>query len=379
MKHMNATQNLLMLMQQMSSAMSLPNVSSKPNQSSVSFEDMLNQASSAAPKDKAPVKDDSQSADTPEKPEAPKDSETADQTTENGEEQTAYQLVGCAVNPYANLVQPDVQPAEDELAAFDPQAMMQVQSAPLEEDVPAGNTEPQVVTGSFQVPEEAVETAEEAPEIAPEIAPETVQKAVEEQPEVEIRTVKAEDPQAPAEDGDDTHVEGCEAESAEKPLFKDAEAAPIKVGERYEVDTESTDMDNQLANSIRQAMSAAVEKVEIRLAPEHLGAVTIEMGRDANGALQVVLHTATGKAANLLTEHLDSLHAALQNMGHDAVHVEVQRSEESAQQQSMHQQADPDGHNQQKHPQQQRQQQSTNPEDFMQQLRLGLFSLEDMV
>ena len=375
MKHMNATQNLLMLMQQMSSAMSLPNVNSKPNQGSVSFEDMLNQASSAAPKDKAPVKDDSQSADAPEKPEAPKDSEAADQTTENSEEKTAYQLVGSAVNPYANLVQPDVQPAEDELVAFDPQAMPQVQSAPLEEDAPAGNTEPQVVDDSLQVPEETVETVEEAPEIAPE----TVQKAVGEQPEVEIRTVKAEDTQAPAEDGDDTHVEGYEAESAEKPLFKDAEAAPIKVGERYEVDTESTDMDNQLANSIRQAMSAAVEKVEIRLAPEHLGAVTIEMGRDANGALQVVLHTATGKAANLLTEHLDSLHAALQNMGHDAVHVEVQRNEESAQQQSMHQQADPDGHNQQKHPQQQRQQQSTNPEDFMQQLRLGLFSLEDMV
>ena len=54
MKHMNATQNLLMLMQQMSSAMSLPNVSSKPNQSSVSFEDMLNQASSAAPKADGP-------------------------------------------------------------------------------------------------------------------------------------------------------------------------------------------------------------------------------------------------------------------------------------------------------------------------------------
>lgn len=375
MKHMNATQNLLMLMQQMSSAMSLPNVNSKPNQGSVSFEDMLNQASSAAPKDKVPVKNDSQSTDAPEKPEAPKDSEATDQTTENGEEKTAYQLVGSAVNPYANLVQPDVQPAEDELIVFDPQAMTQVQSAPLEEDVPAENTEPQVADGSFQVPEEAVETAEEAPEIAPE----TVQKAVEEQPEVEIRTVKAEDTQAPAEDGDDTHVEGYEAESAEKPLFKDAEAAPIKVGERYEVDTESTDMDNQLANSIRQAMSANLEKVEIRLAPEHLGAVTIEMGRDANGALQVVLHTANGKAANLLTEHLDSLHAALQNMGHDAVHVEVQRSEESAQQQSMHQQADPDGHNQQKHPQQQRQQQSTNPEDFMQQLRLGLFSLEDMV
>ena len=375
MKHMNATQNLLMLMQQMSGAMSLPNVSSKPNQSGVSFEDMLNQASSAAPQDQAPVKDNSQSADAPEKPEAPKDSETTDQATENGEEKTAYQLVGSAVNPYANLVQPDVQPAEDELITTDIQELVHVTSAPLEEDAPSGTAEPQAVTDSFQIPEEVAETAEEAPEIAPE----TVQKAVEEQPEVVIRTVKAEDTQAPVEDSDDTHVEGYEAESTEKPLFKDAEAAPIKVGERYEVDTESTDMDTQLANSIRQAMSAAVEKVEIRLAPEHLGAVTIEMGRDANGALQVVLHTATGKATNLLTEHLDSLHAALQNMGHDAVHVEVQRSEESAQQQSMHQQADPDGHNQQKHPQQQRQQQSANPEDFMQQLRLGLFSLEDVM
>ena len=140
MKHMNATQNLLMLMQQMSGAMSLPNVSSKPNQSGVSFEDMLNQASSAAPKDKAPVKDNSQSADAPEKPEAPKDSETTDQATENGEEKTAYQLVGSAVNPYANLVQPDVQPAEDELITTDIQELVHVTSAPLEEDAPSGTS-----------------------------------------------------------------------------------------------------------------------------------------------------------------------------------------------------------------------------------------------
>lgn len=370
---MNATQNLLMLMQQMSGAMSLPNVSAKPSQNSVSFEDMLSKASGNAPKDKAPVKD-SQSAETTEKGEAPKDAESTEPVTENGEEKTAYQLVGAAVNPYAALVQPDVQPAEEEMVTWDPQAMTQVQSAPLAEDVPDGSTEPQIAEGSFQVPQETAEETE-----VPEIAPETVEKAVETRPETEVREVKVERREAPAEDTDEEHIEGYEAENTEKPLFKDAEAAPVKVGERYEVDTESADMDNQLANSIRQAMSAAVEKIEIRLAPEHLGAVTIEMGRDANGALQVVLHTVTGKATSLLTQHLDSLHAALQNMGHDAVHVEVQRSEESAQQHSMHQQADPDGHNQQHYQQQRRQQQSRSAEDFMQQLRLGLFSMEDAI
>ena len=59
--------------------------------------------------------------------------------------------------------------------------------------------------------------------------------------------------------------------------------------------------------------------------------------------------------------------------------MEVQRSEESAQQHSMHQQADPDGHNQQHYQQQRRQQQSRSAEDFMQQLRLGLFSMEDAI
>ena len=95
---MNATQNLLMLMQQMSGAMSLPNVSAKPSQNSVSFEDMLSKASGNAPKDKAPVKD-GQSAETTEKGEAPKDAESTEPVTENGEEKTAYQLVGAAVNP----------------------------------------------------------------------------------------------------------------------------------------------------------------------------------------------------------------------------------------------------------------------------------------
>lgn len=371
---MNATQNLLMLMQQMSGAMPLPTVNTKPGQSGVSFEDMLNKASGNVPKDKTPAKD-GQSTEAAEKPEAPKDAETVEQDTGDAEEKTAYQLVGAAVNPYAELVQPQVQPVEGETVSVDIHELTQVRTLPLEEDVPTGTSEPQIAEGSFQLPEETAEEAE-APEIALETPPE---KALEAEPEMVVQEGKTERREAPAEDTDDSRVEGYEAESAEKPLFKDAEAAPVKVGERYEVDTENSDMDDQLSSSIRQALNAAVEKVEIRLAPEHLGAVTIEMGRDASGALQIVMHTANSKAAGILTEHLDSLHAALQNMGHDTVHVEVQRSEESAQQHSMHQQADPDGHNQQHYQQQRRQQQPQHPEDFLQQLRLGLFTLEDVI
>ena len=102
------------------------------------------------------------------------------------------------------------------------------------------------------------------------------------------------------------------------------------------------------------------------------------MTKDVNGALQVVLHASSAKAAGVLSEHLDSLNLALQNLSGSPVKVEVQRHEDAQQaQQHAFQQADPDGHNRQQQ-QQQRQQEETRSEDFIQQLRLGLFDLEDI-
>ena len=82
----------------------------------------------------------------------------------------------------------------------------------------------------------------------------------------------------------------------------------------------------------------------------------------------------------MLSQHLDSLNLALQNLNNAPVRVEVQRHEDSQQaQQHAFQQADPDGHNQQQRQQQQRRQEESRSDDFIQQLRLGLFSLEDII
>ena len=71
--------------------------------------------------------------------------------------------------------------------------------------------------------------------------------------------------------------------------------------------------------------------------------------------------------------------SALQGYSQNSeVHVEVQRGEDSQQaQQQQQQQTDPNGHNRQQQ-EQQKQQESSHSGDFIQKLRLGLFSLDDV-
>lgn len=182
---------------------------------------------------------------------------------------------------------------------------------------------------------------------------------------------------AEAESGEEEPEAGGEAIASET-LFKDVKAAPIKVGESFQLDTQEPDMDANLADVIRYAAQQGLRQVEIKLSPENLGALTIKLTQSVDGSLQVVLHTANAKAANLLTQHLDHLNAALQGYGQSEVRVEVQRNENGQQAEQQFQQANPDGHNQQ-HRQQERRQEQGHSEDFIQRLRLGLFGLEDAI
>ena len=136
-------------------------------------------------------------------------------------------------------------------------------------------------------------------------------------------------------------------------------------------------MEANLADTIRFAAQQGLKQIEIKLSPENLGSLTVKLTQATDGTLQVVLHTANAKAANLLNQHLDNLNAALQGYSQNSeVRVEVQRGEDSQQaQQQQQQQTDPNGHNQQNQRQQQRQEESHSG-DFLQKLRLGLF--EDM-
>ena len=170
---------------------------------------------------------------------------------------------------------------------------------------------------------------------------------------------------------------GSQVMTASQPLFHDVKAAPVKVGENFQLDTQEPDMDANLADTIRFAAQQGLQQIEIRLSPENLGNLTIKLTQAADGTLQVVLHAANARAASLLNQHMDGLNAALQvHSQNSEVRVEVQRNEDSQQTQQQQQQTDPNGHNQQQQ-EQQRRQESEHSEDFVQRLRLGLFGLDD--
>lgn len=258
------------------------------------------------------------------------------------------------------------------------------------------------------IPQETVEGAamdlgEQAPEMGADVdagigaevsmgqQSDSFQQAMEEpaQQTVENPQTQQTAPEQPVQqekqvEGDvEVHVERDEGEEptseapmAEQPVFHESQAVPVKVGERYEVvDTQKPDMDNQLADTIRTAVQTGQEHIEIRLNPQNLGSLVIEMTKDTAGVLQVVLHAATPKAEGLLNQHLNGLQNALQGYGHEEVRLEVQRNEPGEQQQFR--QADPDGRGQHQQHQQQERREEHSGEEFMQKLRLGLFGAEE--
>ena len=241
-----------------------------------------------------------------------------------------------------------------------------------EEKAPVQEAPQETQAATEELPEtEKAQPVAEAPKAeSVEAAPEKSEAVKEVKPEaVEVREAGTEEAEKPQEDA---------AEIAQ-PVFQKVDTAPMKVGESYKtVDTEEPHMEEKLADTVREAVQAGAERGEIQLSPANLGRITIEMTRSVEGMLEVVIHAATTKAAGLLSQHLDGLHAALQNYSQETVQVEVQRSQES-QEQHLFQHADPDGRgNQQRREEQHQQQQEEEHSsgDFLQKLRLGLVSLE---
>jgi flagellar hook-length control protein FliK len=153
------------------------------------------------------------------------------------------------------------------------------------------------------------------------------------------------------------------------------------VGEPEQVDTQKPDLDAQMAQKIQQALQQGAQRVEIRLTPENLGSLTIQMTRNVDGSLQVVLHTANDKAMSLLSQHAEQMTVLLQGNGQQ-VQLEVRQNGESQQaqqdNQQQQQQADPDGRNQNQQ-RQPKEQQHHSSQDFIQQMRLGLISTQEGV
>lgn len=223
---------------------------------------------------------------------------------------------------------------------------------------------------------------QQVPEQQAAVQQSPVQQQAETQAEpVEVQTVQAkpESQQAQAETfaqtakDDSGDPETQAAVTAEQPFFQETESMPVKVGDGDTIDTQQPDFDAKLTQNVEKALSQGEQRVEIRLNPENLGSVVVEMTRSQDGSLHVVLHTETESAARLLSEHSGTLGLMLQNNNQGEVRVEVRQPQQENQQ---WQHPDQDGG--QNHGGQQREQQEhrQSTEDFLQQLRLGLFSLD---
>lgn len=360
----------------------------KGNQAAVSFQEMMQQSGGKV-SSKQPAKD--APAEKPVKGEEENLEEGRLPVEKQEEELKPENLAG---NPNAvimELFRPEIvegageQAAEPILAAI-PEETVQETAMDLEGQSPELETGVDAGVGAEvsmeQQPKDFGQAMEEAPvqqettqpvqvrqEDAPEQAVEEVDKPDDLPDTVEVKVENL-------EEGEETSGESAAAGQA---VFHETESVPVKVGERYEtVDTQKPEMENQLADVICGAVQTGTERIQIHLAPQNLGSLVIEMTKDANGALQVVLHTSNAKAAGVLNQHLDGLHNALQSYGQEEVRVEVQRGQES--QEQHFKQADPDGRgqHQQRQQQERHEEDSVNGQEFLQKLRLGLFGTDEL-
>ena len=163
--------------------------------------------------------------------------------------------------------------------------------------------------------------------------------------------------------------------TAGQPLFQNTEVMPQRVGDAPALDTESADFEAKLTGELETALESGSQRVELKLTPEHLGNVVVEMDRSPDGVLHVVIHAENEQAAKILSEHTSTLSMLLQNGQQSEVRVEVQNARQNDQPWQQ-----PDQGNGQQQSEQQRQQeqrrQNQQSELFLQQLRLGLLAVE---
>lgn len=350
----------------------------EPGQEGAEFEEMLIQQSQAAkpqrqesrPKEKAPAN----------RQEAQKSQQTGTKDQEIAEE---GQKVAAALVTSQPVVPIELVMVPEELAAgqlegpaLDPAmagAVAWVEAAPVAEEPEAlpqtgEAVEPQAREHAFQ-PQAPVQPEEAQPETAePQAGP-----AVQAQPEAAHQAVRRTDLR---EEEQPEEVQVTDTWTQERQVFQRETAAPVKVADNYE---EAETVDLRLVDQVQSQLSRAVQEgqplVRLQLSPASLGQVTVEITRNADGALSILMSAATEKTAALLQRHGGVLQQALTENLQSPVQVEVRQPEQP---ENANQFLNPEGQNRQHPGQQQREKkQKGSTEDFLQQLRLGLIGLEE--
>ena len=178
----------------------------------------------------------------------------------------------------------------------------------------------------------------------------------------------------------DTEVEITDADQGPQQLFHDVKAAPVKVGETYDVEqADKADVAQQIDAGLAQALEKGESMVRIQLTPENLGSVTVEITRSAEGLIRVALNAHSGETRSLLERHAGELQGLLSSRTQQDVEVNIQHNQESQQNQNQHPYDGHNGHGQsgQEERRQSRREQPEHGQDFMQQLRLGLIPADE--
>lgn len=265
---------------------------------------------------------------------------------------------------------------------------------------------PEAAEAFVPAPQETAETPRETPRLAPEApraeaAPEArPEAAAEDTARLRPEAERAASPEARPEAARTEHAveaprfvrsdERAETENdaersdmapiaPETALFERVEAPVVKVAEvARPIPLEAETGVEQLGTEIGDILVNSVEtdRIVVTLTPENLGRLTVELSRGTDGALNVVLHTTTQRAADLLERNAGGLQNLLSANVRGDVDVTVRGSEETQQQF-----LNPDGQSGQNARQQQRRQngnrqEQRSAEDFLQQLRLGLVDVD---
>ena len=385
---MTVSENLLFQMYQMMDSVKLPEVntsSSGKESEKNSFQDLMDQTRENAAKSEASTQDKDEVNQTKQPNKTTENAEkTASKSTRTEEDQPKLEDSNYIALSY--LLRPEISMVPDEVVE-------QVAQQPLVTTVEGENivqtlipTETTAAQENLVPTQQSMDTAEslipaELSQDKTLVQPETQQSQFTQtmQTETEKADLLNRADTAPTNTHEDESEVLISSDTSAQPLFHEAESTPIKVGENYQLDTTSPEMDVELTRLIDDAAVQGLQKLEIQLTPEHLGKIVVELTQNSDGILQVVIHAANAKSSGLLSQHLDSLNSALQNLGHNQVHVEVERNQDgSSAQQHPFQQADPDGRGQHQEQRQHKQSQSDS-DDFLQQLRLGLFSLDESI
>ena len=175
------------------------------------------------------------------------------------------------------------------------------------------------------------------------------------------------------QDEDDDQVELVDVEQGPQRVFHDVEAAPVKVGEAEGTEqTNEADVVQQVNDHIAQVIQSGESTVTVRLNPENLGEVTVQVSMKSDGVLNVAISARNDDTRALLERHTAHLQELVSSRTQQSVEVNVQRQQESQQNQNQQSYDGHNGHAQDGQERRQHRQQHTSPEDFMQQLRLGL-------